>query len=65
MPGHYDDAGRMMSTDAAGAVRVHHGFARAIYPLLAPGSTLLVTDAPMLAHNSAPQLTVLTSGTAE
>ena len=37
-------------------------FAQSLYPLLVPGTTLLVTDAPVLEENSGPKLTVISSG---
>ena len=37
-------------------------FARQLYPLLVPGTTLLVTDAPVLEENSGTQMTVMGSG---
>ncbi len=36
-----------------------------LYPLLEPGTTLLVTDAPILEHTTGPTLAVLGSGLPE
>jgi hypothetical protein len=33
-----------------------------LYPLLTPGTTLLVTDAPMLEENAAESMTVMGAG---
>jgi len=53
VPGHSDEAGRTLSFDAAAGVVIPEGFARAIYLLLGPGATMFVTDAPILAENTA------------
>jgi hypothetical protein len=37
-------------------------FARPLYPLLVPGTTMLVTDAPVLEENSGTKMTVMASG---
>ena len=65
MPGHFDEAGRAMSHEAAQRVDVPPGFARAIGSLLTPGDTLFVTDAPILAENMHSDFTVLSNGTGE
>lgn len=62
MPGHFDQAGRALSHEAAARVQVASGFTRAIRPLLAPGTTLFVTDAPILAENTGAGLTVISNG---
>jgi len=63
VPGHSDEAGRTLSFDAAAGVVIPEGFARAIYLLLGPGATMFVTDAPILAQNTASS-TELISGRA-
>jgi hypothetical protein len=65
MPGHYDEAGRSLSHEAATRVSMPHGFAHAVQLLLAPGSTLFVTDAPILAENMHDDITVLATGAPE
>jgi hypothetical protein len=62
MPGYADSAGR--DSDLAVARRVHlpQDFARSLYPLLLPGTTLLVLDAPVLEENTGTKLTVMGSG---
>ena len=53
VPGHSDEAGRTLSFDAAAGVVIPECFARAIHMLLGPGATMFVTDAPILAQNTA------------
>jgi len=62
MPGHFDEDGRVLSHDAAARVSMPPGFARAVSMLLAPGATLFVTDAPILAQNMSTDFTVLSDG---
>ena len=62
MPGHFDEAGRVLSHEAAARVSLPANFSRAIYTLLAPGSTLFVTDAPILEEHRATELTILANG---
>jgi len=62
MPGYRDAAGSELSAVAGGRVRIPQDFARSLYPLLVPGTTLLLTDAPVLEENSGSKLTVLSSG---
>jgi len=62
MPGHFDDAGRDLSREAIERVSMPPGFARAVHTLLAPGTALFVTDAPILAENTHADFTVLASG---
>ncbi len=65
MPGHFDEAGRTLSHEAAARIAFPEGFLRAIHLLLAPGSTMFVTDAPILEENSASGFTVLSDGPPE
>ena len=62
MPGYRDAAGSDLSAVVGGRVQMPADFARLLYPLLNPGTTLLVTDAPVLEENSGAQLTVISSG---
>ena len=62
VPGHFDEAGRTLSADAAARIGMPEGFARAVYLMLAPGSTILVTDAPILSENTTTDFTVLSDG---
>ncbi len=47
---------------SAARLRLPQDFAQSLYPLLVPGTTLLVTDAPVLEENSGSKLTVISSG---
>lgn len=49
----------------AGRLRMPQEFARRLYPLLVPGTTLFVTDAPVLEQTTGEELTVLASGAPE
>jgi hypothetical protein len=62
MPGHFDEAGRDLSSEASERIVIPPGFARAVHMLLAPGATLFVTDAPILAENVHSDITVLSTG---
>ena len=62
MPGHYDEAGRALPHEAASRVSMPSAFAHAIQPLLVPGTTLFVTDAPILSENTHSDITVLSQG---
>jgi hypothetical protein len=62
MPGYRDAAGSDLSAVVGGRLRMPPDFAGSLYPLLAPGTTLLVTDAPVLEENSGSKLTVMGSG---
>lgn len=64
MPGHFDEAGRALSKEAAARVSLPANFVRAIQTLLAPGTTLYVTDAPILEEHMADDFTVLANGAA-
>ena len=50
---------------AVARVSMSPGFARAVHGLLAPGATLYVTDAPILAENIHSDITVLSTGASE
>jgi hypothetical protein len=65
MPGHFDEAGRDLSLAASERVVIPPGFARAVHMLLAPGATMFVTDAPILAENMHSDITVLSTGEPE
>ncbi len=62
MPGYGSAAGTDLSSVVGGRLRLPQDFARELYPLLVPGTTLLVTDAPVLEENSGSKLTVISSG---
>lgn len=48
IPGHADEQGRGLNATEAGRVNLPPRFAQALYEALTPGTTLLVTDAPIL-----------------
>lgn len=62
IPGYADSAGR--DSDLAVVRRMHipQDFAQSVYPLLSPGTTLLILDAPVLEENTGTALTVMGSG---
>jgi hypothetical protein len=62
MPGYADAAGTDLSSVVGGRVVIPQDFARQLYPLLVPGTTLLVTDAPVLEENSGKGMTVMGAG---
>ena len=53
MPGHFDEAGRVLSQEAASVFAMPEGFAYAVSLLLEPGDTMFVTDAPILEREHA------------
>ena len=61
LPGHGNAPGDAPLQDVAGRIRMPEGFARAVYLMLAPGASMMVTDAPVLAQNQASDFTVLSS----
>lgn len=61
VPGHADDAGRTLSADDLARVRLPKGFLTVLLPALASGSTLVVTDAPVLPQTTGAPWTVLTN----
>jgi hypothetical protein len=65
MPGHFDEAGRVLSHEAAARVTMPEGFAYAVSLLMEPGDTMFVTDAPILAENTHADFTVLSDGAPE
>jgi hypothetical protein len=62
MPGYADSARR--DSDLAVVRRMHipRDFARSMHPLLAPGTTLLIPDAPVLEENTGAALTAMGAG---
>jgi hypothetical protein len=61
VPGHADDAGRTLTREEFGRVRMPEGFLERLQPLLGPGTTLVMTDAPILAHTTGVATTVVTN----
>jgi len=62
MPGYGDAAGTDLSSAVGGRIHVPKDFASQVYPLITPGTTLLVTDAPVLEENTGRQMTVMGAG---
>jgi hypothetical protein len=60
MPGYHGDQAELASV-VGGRIRMRQDFARLLYPLLLPGTTLVVTDAPILRQTTGLEMTVLTS----
>ena len=48
IPGHADEHGQALKPDHVGRIQMPPNFAKALYDILTPGTTLLVTDAPIL-----------------
>lgn len=61
VPGHYGQAGGDTSGNASARVDMPDPFAARLQPLLVPGTTLFITDAPVLEENSGTALTVVTA----
>jgi lipoprotein-anchoring transpeptidase ErfK/SrfK len=61
VPGHADDAGRTLAPGDLARVRMPKPFLDALRPALAAGSTLVLTDAPILPQTTAAPLTVVTN----
>jgi hypothetical protein len=59
--GHMDDAGTHPSPDGMKRIAIPDSLLRQVHPLLMPGTTLMVTDAPILEHTTGVQLAVLSS----
>ena len=62
MPGYGDAAGTDLASVVGGRLRMQQEFAKLLYPLLVPGTTMLVTDAPVLEENTGQRMTVMGSG---
>jgi hypothetical protein len=62
MPGYRDAKGSDLPQLVGGRLQLPQEFTRSLVPLLVPGTTLLVTDAPVLEEDSGSRLTVLSSG---
>lgn len=61
VPGHGDDAGRTLTRSELQRVRIPRGFVDALRPVLAPGTTLVMTDAPILPQTTGAAMTVVTN----
>jgi hypothetical protein len=62
MPGYDATTDTSLPSVVGGRIHLPQDFAAQVYPLLEPGTTLLLTDAPVLEENSGKQMTVLGAG---
>jgi hypothetical protein len=62
MPGYASITGNRLTDVIGGRIHLPQDFAQQLYPLLSPGTTLLVTDAPMLEENASQTMTVMGAG---
>jgi L,D-transpeptidase catalytic domain len=58
MPGHMDDQNHPPDPETFQRIRMPEAFLRAAYPLFVPGTTLMVTDAPVLESTTNVSLTI-------
>jgi L,D-transpeptidase catalytic domain len=58
MPGHMDDLNRPLDGDGFKRIRIPEAFIRAAYPLFVPGTTMMITDAPVLESTTNVSLTI-------
>jgi hypothetical protein len=65
LPGHAAESGGGHDEDAIERLRMPRELTSRLYPLLEPGTTLLVTDAPVLEHTTGKNLYVMRSGLPE
>lgn len=56
--GHLDESGQTPDPDSMHRIRIPPTFLREVYPLLRPGSTLVITDAPILENSTGANLTL-------
>ena len=62
LPGYAGATASQPGAVVGGRMQLPQDFAKQLYPLLVPGTTFLVTDAPVLEENSGASLTVLGGG---
>ncbi len=62
IPGYADGGGRDSTLAVVERIHLSREFTRSVYPLLAPGTTLLILDAPVLEENTGSMLTVMGAG---
>jgi len=65
LPGHASESGGAHGDDSVERLRMPKALTSGVYPLLKPGTTLLVTDAPVLEHTTGPALSTIRSGLPE
>jgi hypothetical protein len=62
LPGHAGESEDPIDYTAIERIRIPQAFVSHLYSLLAPGTTILITDAPVLDHTTGPVLSVMRSG---
>ena len=62
MPGYGETQDTDLPSVVGGRVQLPQDFAQLVYPLLAPGTTMLVTDEPVLEESTGRQMTVMGAG---
>ena len=62
LPGHAAESKGAHDRDAVDRLRIPQALTSHLYPLLKPGTTMLITDAPILEHTTDPSLTVMSTG---
>jgi hypothetical protein len=58
MPGHMEDQNHAPDPETLKRIRIPDAFLRAAYPLIEPGTSLVITDAPVLESTTSVNLTV-------
>jgi hypothetical protein len=61
VPGHIEEEGQVLAPEQVGRVRFPADFLARLTPLLQPGTSLVVTDHPMLPQSTAEDMTVVTN----
>ena len=62
LPGHVGGAASGMASDPLALIDAPHAFSSGLAALLAPGATVLVTEAPVLEHTTGRRLDVIATG---
>lgn len=65
LPGHAAESGGAHDENPFNRLRLPSALTSQLYPLLEPGTTMLITDAPILEHTTGPTLAVMRSGLPE
>jgi hypothetical protein len=61
VPGHDDDAGRTLARDDFARVRLPKAFLELLQPMVVAGTTLVMTDAPILPQTTGTAMTVISN----
>jgi hypothetical protein len=62
VPGQEAIAGQALDPSEVARVRFPHGFLAAVQTAIVPGTTLVVTDAPVLPHTTGQEITIIANG---